>query len=147
MAIGQKKQRHQARRYAIQALYQYHFNRSEVNELQAQFMVDNAHVKVDWGFFKLLTDGVVNQRLDLDSLFLTYVDGGLKSINAIELAILRCAACELTQLSEIPYKVILNEYIELTKEYGATEGHAFVNGVLEQLAKQVREVEYQHGKS
>lgn len=144
--ISQRKQRHQARRYAIQALYQYHFNRAEAHELEAQFIGDNAHVKVDWDFFKILVDGIVLKNADLDNLFAVYIEGGIQSVNPVELAILRSAAFELTARAEIPYKVIIDEYIELAKEYGAEEGHLFVNGVLDKLAAQTRAIEYTHAR-
>ena len=140
------KQRHRARRFALQALYQQGFNQLGINELKAQFMAENSHVQTDWKFFNELTDGVLTNLNEINAGLDPFVQTGLKAVNPVELALLRLGAFELQYRIDIPYCVVLDEYIELAKKYGCQDGDGFVNGVLDQVAKTQRKLEYNAAK-
>ena len=135
------KRRHKARLFAMQALYQWHFSKGEIHEVQAQFITENSHVKADWIFFKALIEGVLKNLSALDEAIAIQTDHGIENANPVEVATLRLAAFELARRIDVPYRVVINEYVALAKEFGAAEGHTFVNGVLDNLAKQYRKVE------
>ena len=140
-AAIQPKQRHKARAYAVQALYQWHFSGGEMHEIIAQFMTTNDHVKADWSFFRALIEGVLKNVTTLDAAIVEHAERPATEMNPVELAIVRLGAFELMHRIDVPYKVVINEYVDLAKDYGSTEGHTFVNGVLDKLAKAYRKVE------
>lgn len=140
-AAIQPKQRHKARSYAVQALYQWHFSGGEMHEIIAQFMTTNDHVKADWPFFRTLVEGVLKNVTTLDAAIIEHAERPLTEMNPVELAIVRLGAFELMQRIDVPYRVVIDEYVELAKAFGATEGHTFVNGVLDKLAQVHRKIE------
>lgn len=136
------KQRRRARNFAIQAIYQWQMAGGELAKIKAQFMTQNDYLKVDWDFFQDLIEHVLKNVNDLDALVAPYVDRGEDSIQSLEKAIMRLAAAELQFRPDVPFKVVLDEYVNLTEEYGAEDGHKFVNGVLDKLAQKLRATEY-----
>lgn len=135
------RKRRKARLFAMQALYQWHFSKGEIHEIQAQFIMENSHVKADWVFFKALVEGVLKNLSALDEAIAAQANHGIKDTNPVEVATLRLGTFELANRIDVPYRVVINEYTTLAKEFGAAEGHTFVNGVLDNLAKQYRKVE------
>lgn len=137
---GQPKagDRRRARALVLQGLYQRHFSKSSISDIEAEFMVDNDMAKVDLLYFRDLLRGVHREQVDLDQLLEPYLDRPLQEVDAIELAIVRLGAYELKHRLDVPYKVVINEGIEMAKRFGGTEGHKFVNSVLDKLSRRLR---------
>jgi transcription antitermination protein NusB len=136
-----------ARKLGLQALYQWLMSGSELHEIEAQFRVMNNMDKVDGDYFNRLLYGVSEHVNDLETRFSPFLDREISSLNPIELTVLRIGAFELVHCPEIPYKVVLDESISLTKEFGSQDGYRYVNGVLNQLAREVRAVEISLNKN
>lgn len=130
--------RRQARTLAMQALYSWHIAGQALNEIEAQFRVDNDFSAVDGAYFHEILHGVPRQKTEIDSFFEPLLDRPLDEIDPVELAILRLSTYELRNRIDVPYRVVINEGIELAKVFGATDGHKFVNGVLDKLAPKLR---------
>ena len=135
---GKTLARREARTLAMQALYSWHIAGQALNEIEAQFRVDNDFSKVDGAYFHEILYGVARQKSDIDGAFESLLDRPLGEIDPVELSILRLSTYELKHRIDVPYRVVINEGIELAKVFGATDGHKFVNGVLDKLAPQLR---------
>lgn len=135
---GKTLARRQARTLAMQALYSWHMAGQQLNEIEAQFRVDNDFSKVDGAYFHEILHGVPRQKTEIDGAFEPLLDRPLAELDPVELAILRLSTYELKNRLDIPYRVVINEGIELAKVFGATDGHKFVNGVLDKLAPRLR---------
>jgi|SRR5680860_40796 N utilization substance protein B len=137
---GQPKagDRRRARVLAMQGLYQRHFTKSPISDIEAEFMVDNDMTKVDTLFFRDVLRGVHREQAELDKLIEPFLDRPLHEVDPVELAIVRVGAYELRHRLDVPYKVVINEGIELAKKFGGTEGHKFVNSVLDKLGRRLR---------
>lgn len=130
-----------ARKLALQALYQWLMAGSDLYEIEAQFRVINNMERVDQDYFTQLLHGVAGAVSDLEASLAPFVDRDINGLNPVELTVLRIGTYELIHSIEIPYKVVLDESISLAKEFGSQDGHRYVNGVLNNLAKQVRAIE------
>jgi N utilization substance protein B len=130
--------RRKARRLTLQALYQWHMADSAPHEIEAQFLVSNDMSQVDREYFHEVLNGVPSSLAELDEQISPLLDRSLKSLTPIELTILRMGTYELQHRIDVPYKVIINEGVELAKSFGANEGHRYVNGVLDKLAQKLR---------
>ena len=130
-----------ARKLALQALYQWLMSGSELSEIEAQFRVANNMEKVDGDYFCRLLYGVPEHVMALEDSFTSFLDRDLGGLNPIELTVLRIGSFELLYCPEIPYKVVLDEAISLTKEFGSQDGYRYVNGVLNSVAQEARSVE------
>lgn len=130
-----------ARKLALQALYQWLMAGSDLFEIEAQFRLINNFEKVDGEYFCRLLHGIPVQLELLEASITPFIDRDIAGLNPIELTVLRIGAFELHHCPEIPYKVVLDESISLTKEFGSQDGHRYVNGVLNNLARQVRTME------
>lgn len=137
--------RKKARSLALQALYQWQLSASPLNEIEAQFRVDTSG-KVDWVYFHELLVGVGTKADQLDELYAPLLDRKLSELNPVELALLRLGCFELQERIDIPYKVVINESVELAKKFGATDSHKYINGVLDKLAPRLREPEVKANK-
>lgn len=139
-APGQLKagDRRRARALALQALYQRHFSKSPINDIEAEFMVDNDMGKVDSAFFRDLIRGIHREQSELDRVIEPFLDRPLDEVDPIELAIVRIGTYELKYRVDVPYRVVINEGIELAKRFGGTEGHKFVNSLLDKLSQRLR---------
>lgn len=133
--------RQKARSLALQALYSWQMAGQSLNEIEAQFRTDNDFSDVDGAYFHEILHGVPRLKVELDEAFLPCLDRPLDEVDPVELAILRLSTYELRNRADVPYKVVINEGIELAKVYGATDGHKFVNGVLDKLAPRLRGAE------
>ena len=145
-AKGKIAQRRVARSLAMQALYQWHMAGQSLNEIEAQFRVDNDFSGVDGAYFHEILTGVARQKPELDEAFTPFLSIPLDELDPVELAILRLSAWEMKDRVDVPYKVVINEGIELAKVFGATDGHKFVNGVLDKLAPVLRAAEVKANK-
>ena len=130
-----------ARRLIVQALYQWQMTGHEIYEIEAQFRVSNNMEKVDTDYFCRLLHGIPQNIQEIESNFKEYLDRPIEDLNPIELAVLRIGTFELLHCLEIPYKVVLDESVSLTKEYGSQDGYKYVNGVLNKLAQKARATE------
>jgi N utilization substance protein B len=122
----------------VQALYQWQIAHTELAELESYFLTEFNFKKTDVDYFRDLIKGVITHTDQIDEKFLPFLDRALSALGPVELAILRMSAYELLYRPDIPYKVILNESINLTKIFGATDAHKYINGVLDKLARQER---------
>jgi len=134
----------QARRYAVQAIYQWQMIGQDVSEIRNiidQFVAEQDQNGFDIKYFDALLRGVSGNLKALDQQLKPCLDRSIESVDPVERAILRLGAFELILRPEVPYRVIINESVELAKIFGAEQGHRFVNGVLDKLAKQTRAME------
>lgn len=133
--------RSKARRFALQALYQWQMGGLAVSEIEAQFVQDNEMGKVDTGYFHTLLQEVASRAAQLDAHLAPLLSRPIDEVDPVERAILRMATYELSERIDIPYKVVINEAVELAKVYGADQSHKYINGVLDKVAQQTRAFE------
>lgn len=136
-----KSARTRAREFALQALYQHLVGRNEAADIDS-FTRDLAGFhKADSVHFDALVHGCIEQAAALDALITPRLDRPMAEISPIEHGVLWIGAYEFQHCPDVPWRVVLNECIELAKAFGGTDGHKFVNGVLHPLAAQLRPVE------
>tara|TARA_B100000745_G_scaffold211841_1_gene140372 strand:+ start:1855 stop:2289 length:435 start_codon:yes stop_codon:yes gene_type:complete len=138
--------RRKARRFAIQAIYQWQLAGGEINDIQAQYMADNDTSTFDVEYFNGLVRGVLTQLNEIDTIIGPFLDREINGVDPIERAILRVSTYEMKHHLDVPYRVVINEAIELAKIFGATDGHKYVNGVMDKLPATLRSVEYNANK-
>ncbi|MCY1453687.1 Transcription antitermination protein NusB [compost metagenome] len=112
-----------------------------LNEIEAQFRVDNDFTDIDGAYFREILHGVPACKAEIDAALAPCMDITIDELDPVELAVLRLSTWELIKRVDVPYRVVINEGIELAKVYGSTDGHKFVNGVLDKLAPRLREAE------
>lgn len=134
-------QRKKARKLVLQALYQWHVSQSGLNQIEAEFRTDNDFAKVDGEYFAELLNAIPKQITDLDSRFAPYLDRALDDVDPIEVCLLRMGTYEMLHRIDVPYRVVLNEAVELAKQFGGTDGHKYVNSVLDKLGADLRPLE------
>lgn len=130
--------RRKARRLAIQAIYSWQLSENSISDIEAEFLTDNDVSKVDVEYFQDLIRGVAAQASSLDGSLSPFTDRPFADLDQIERAILRVAGYELKFRVDVPYKVVMNEAIELAKAFGADDSHRFVNGVLDKAVDSLR---------
>ncbi len=135
--------RKKARRYAVQGIYQWHLSGNPIKDIEFQFLETINSKKVDVEYFQEILVNTLTGITEIDELLTPILDRELNEVNPVEMAIIRLACYELMSRLDVPYKVVINEALELSKTFGATEGHKFVNGVLDKLAHQLRKMETQ----
>lgn len=131
-----------ARERALQALYQWDMNPEASGNIREQFLASQDMSKVDIEYFSELLQKTVVGADELDRRLESYLDIPVEKLDPIERCVLRLSTYELTSRPEIPYRVIINEAVALTKKYGASDGHKFVNGVLDRAARDMRPHEH-----
>lgn len=134
--------RSRSRRRAIQALYQWQLAGHEPELILAQFAETQDQSLIDVGYFEDLVRGTTHAIEVIDATLAPFLDRPLSSVDPLERAIVRLGCYELLQRPDIPYRVVLNEAIELAKAFGGEGGHGYVNGVLDHVARTQRELEY-----
>lgn len=138
--------RHNAREYAVQAMYQWQLSGAPVSDIEAQFLSEHITEEIDLEYFQELIRHIPNEIEELNKHMHPFLKRSLKDLDPVELAILHIGIYELSKRPDIPYRVIINEALELTKKFGSIEGYKFVNGVLDQVARQLRVHEIAAGK-
>jgi N utilization substance protein B len=133
--------RHQARKFLIQALYQWQLSEDDLHEILVQYLTDMNPKRNDCAYFQETFKAIAHQRHDLDNHIKPYLDRDINEIGPIEISVLRLAAYEFKDRLDIPYKVVLNEAIELAKIFGPEESYKYINGVLDKLVSQYRTAE------
>ncbi len=137
--------RRRARRSAMQALYQWQVSQLNLKDIEEQFLVDQDMSKVDLDYFHELLHKIPACLDALDQSLQSFVDRPIDEIDPVERAILRIGVFELEHRLDIPYRVVLSESVQLAKQFGALDGHKYVNGVLDKVAQQSRQIEIQAG--
>jgi N utilization substance protein B len=140
-SIKKPSMRKKARKYAVQGIYQWQLSGNPINDIEFQFLETINSKKVDVVYFQEILVNCLTSITEIDDLLAPNVTRDLSEVNPVELAVLRLACYELKNRIDVPYKVVINEALELTKIFGAEEGHKFVNGVLDKMAKEIRPTE------
>lgn len=131
-------ERRRARQFAVQAVYQWQITQANVGQIIEQFSVDQDLSKTDVPYFKELLTGVVNRVESLDEKLSPYLSRKIEDVDMVDIAVLRIAMFELTYRSDVPHKVVLNEAIELAKDFATDESYKFVNGVLDKALRSLK---------
>jgi transcription antitermination protein NusB len=134
-------ERRKARHYGMQALYQWYMANSSITAIEAEFRADYDFAHVDLEYFQALLHGVPEKVEELEAILEPLLDREISDLDPIERTLLRMGAFELSDRVDVPYKVVINEAVTLAKKFGATDGHKYINGVLDKVARQVREAE------
>nr|WP_213017732.1 transcription antitermination factor NusB [Yersinia pestis] len=130
--------RRRARECAVQALYSWQLSKNDIADVELQFLSEQDVKDVDIAYFRELLSGVAVNAASLDALMALFLSRQLEELGQVERAVLRIALFELSKRDDVPYKVAINEAIELAKTFGAEDSHKFVNGVLDKVAPTVR---------
>ncbi|AXW87210.1 transcription antitermination factor NusB [Lonsdalea britannica] len=130
--------RRRARECAVQALYSWQLSKNDIADVELEFLSEQDVKGVDITYFRELLTGVATQAERMDELMTPYLSRKLEELGQVEKAILRLAVFELSRRDDVPYKVAINEAIELAKVFGAEDSHKFVNGVLDKAAPHLR---------
>jgi N utilization substance protein B len=142
-----KPSRHLARQAAVQALYQWQLTGQTPADIEQHFISDHELKGVDVEYFHQLVREVPLRLHELDDHLIPHLDRGVGEVDPVERAILRMGAYELEFHLEVPYKVVINEAVELAKTFGAEHGHKYVNAVLDKVAIKLRAAEIGHRSS
>ena len=134
--------RSRSRRRALQAIYAWQLNGGSMAQVIEQFRHEQDMEIADLEYFEDLLRGVEKHLAELDAGIRTHIDREISEVDPIERAVMRIGAYELRHRPDVPYRVIINEALEVTKRFGADQGHTYVNGVLDKLAAEWRAVEY-----
>lgn len=134
--------RSRARRRALQAIYAWQMSGNSMAKVAEEFRHEQDMEVADLGYFEDLLRGINEHCAELDASLAPYLDRDVAQVDPIERAALRLAAYELRYRIDVPYRVVINEAIEVTKRFGAEHGHTYINGVLDKLAAQTRQAEY-----
>ena len=136
-----------ARRAAVQALYHALVNEQTLVSKDAlDFVTAENSDKMDKKYFPMLLEGVSKDINTIDSELSHAVDRSLSAVDPVESSVLRLAVYEFLHCPEIPYRVVLNEAVELAKAFGGEKGHKYVNGVLDKMGAKLRAIEYESAK-
>ena len=138
--------RSRARRLAMQGLYEWQMSGNTIDRIIGQYAVDQQMRNVDETYFRELSNGVVEHAAELDKAISTHISRSYDEIDPVEKAVLRLGAFELQYRPEVPYRVVINEAVELAKTFGAEASHKFINGVMDKLAADLRNIEVQAHK-
>ena len=128
-------QRHKARHFAMQAIYQWQLTDLSPTEIEKQFLEDQPMKGPDLDYFHDLVPGVINNVHDIDIVYAPYLSRPLDDLDQVDKAVLRLGTFELMYRQEVPYRVVINEAIILAKEFAEQDSHKFVNGVLDKVVK------------
>jgi N utilization substance protein B len=133
--------RHLARELVVQGVYSWQMSQNSVEQIELMLATSNNMEKVDMPYFQALLRGILTSAKELDTIIKPYLGRLPEELDPIEKAIMRLATFELTQRVDVPYRVVINESIELAKSFGAEDSHKFVNGALDKAVKTLRKDE------
>ena len=134
--------RRKSRELVLKAVYRGMINASELKQIISDAKEDPEYIKADEAYFRQLLNGVTTKTDDLDTQIAVFIDRKISELSPIEHAILRISSFELMFDASIPYRVAINEGVELAKLYGGVDGHKYINGVLDKIAAQARPQEF-----
>ena len=141
-----KSPRHRARELVMQGIYQWRVSGTDAADIQQHMEGEKNLGNYDKAMFSRLLRGVLAQHVTLEELLVTHLDRPLDDLSTVEYAVLLLAVYELSQQLDVPYKVVINEAVEIAKTFGGTDGYKYVNGVLDKLAPKLRAVEFAHNR-
>ena len=130
--------RTKARRLAVQALYQWYMTANEPHEVEAHLLTTQDVKKIDVDYFHELVQGVTATAQELDAKFTPVLDRPFEQLDPIELSVLRLGTYELLNQLEVPYRVVINESVELAKMFGASDSFKYINSLLDKVAAETR---------
>ena len=136
-----KSIRRRSRELAVQGVYQWRLTGGDKTQIEQQIREEKGMGRYDAEFFSKLLLGILTRHAELEVALTPHLDRSLNELSPVEFSVLLLGAYELLHHPEIPYRVIINEAVELTKTFGGTDGHKYVNGVLDKLALKVRAAE------
>jgi transcription antitermination protein NusB len=136
-----RSMRHRARELAMQGIYEWRLSGKNAALIEQGTREEKSLGRYDTEFFGQLLQGAIAQHEVLSAQIAPHLDRAVKELSPVEFSVLLLGAYELTQHPEIPYRVVINEAVELAKTFGGSDGHKFVNGVLDKLAAKVRAAE------
>ena len=136
------QRRIRARRSAVQALYQWEMTNSDVEEIISEFLNERSEIKkADAEYFCELVKGTLASMNDLINELNPYLDRPIDSLDPVERAVLLVGLYELIYRPDLPWRVVVNESVELAKMFGAEQSHKFINGIMDKVAHKIRSVE------
>ena len=136
-----KSARRRAREFALQALYQWLISKNALAAIAQDIAQFRGFDKCDALYFRDLLDGAVHDAAAIERELAPCLDRALERLSPVERAVLMIAGCEFLRHPEVPYRVVINEAVDLAKSFGGTDGHKYVNGVLDKLAAAMRPLE------
>lgn len=138
-----KSPRRRAREFALQGLYQWLLSGEDAGVVDAHMREQDGFDKCDRAHFDALLHGCIQEAAGLDAAIARQADRKTAQLSPVEHAVLLIGAYELRHCIDVPYRVVINEAVELAKAYGGTDGHKYVNGVLDKAAAELRPLEVQ----
>lgn len=139
--------RKKARHLLVQALYQWQLAQEDIATIEAQFHTDHSMAKVDTQFFGELLHGIPANLEEIDAAYDQFLDRKAESLDPVSRAVLRLGTYELLYRIDVPYKVVINESVNLARTFGPTEAHKYINGILDKVAGITRRVELSAGRA
>jgi N utilization substance protein B len=133
--------RTRARELALQALYQMQLSGHDFRELKKQFQEQTAYERVDQEFFNETLGEICESRAELDAIITDLIDRPFEQLDPVELGVLLIGVFELKNRVDIPYRVVINEGVNLAKRFGSLDGHKYINACLDKGAQSLREIE------
>lgn len=133
-----KSTRRRARELALQGVYQWRLTGGDAAQIEKQISGEKGLGRFDAEFFSQLLRGILQQHAELEATVSAELDRSLDELSPVEFAVLLLGTYELFHHPEIPYRVVINESVELAKTFGGTDGHKYVNGVLDKIAAKAR---------
>ena len=144
---GAKSTRRRSREVALQGLYEWLISGTDAGTIEAHMREQEGFDKIDTAHFDALLHGCIAEAADLDAVLARHVDRKTTELSPVEHGVLMIGAYELKHCIDVPYKVAINEAVELAKSFGGTDGHKYVNGVLDKAAAELRAVEVQAARA
>ncbi|MEZ0153747.1 MAG: transcription antitermination factor NusB [Candidatus Reddybacter sp.] len=133
--------RKKARHMLVQALYQWQLSGASIGAIEAQYMAEKGMAKADSEFFRELLHEIPVKLEELDAAYREFLDRDPEALDPISLAVLRISVYELLHRIDIPYRVVINEAVNLAKTFGPTDAYKYINGVVDRVAARARRVE------
>ena len=139
--VAPKSARRKSREFALQGLYEWLLGGADAGVVDAHVREQDGFDKCDLAYFDLLLHGVIREAPAIDAHIAAHIDRKAELLSPVEHAALMIGTFELMRCIEVPYKVAINEAVELAKSFGGTDGHKYVNGVLDKAAAELRRIE------
>jgi N utilization substance protein B len=142
-----KSARRKSREFALQGLYEWLLGGADAGVVDAHVREQDGFDKCDLAYFDLLLHGVIREAAAIDARIAAHIDRKAELLSPVEHAALMIGTFELMRSIEVPYKVAINEAVELAKSFGGTDGHKYVNGVLDKAAAELRRTEVEAARA
>jgi len=140
-------QRKKARKLVLQALYQWQISGSGIAQVEAEFRSDNDFDRIDALYFGELFRQIPKEVTELDQLIEPFLDRAISDVDPVEMNLLRMGVYEFKHRLDVPYRVVINEAVELAKLFGGTDGHKYINSILDKLSLRLRAAETRKKRS